>query len=155
MLEGDLANGVEGQARVVYRLLPGEADLEVGAVDRAADAIEEIPDSLGIGLVKTFFKTRIHRLQGKILARQGRGRAAEQLFMGAIEDTQQLPYDRARLLSSLALLHTEQGQGEKAGAELDEALDIFRQLGAGREVARTERMVTLLTSGTTSASGES
>lgn len=49
------------------------------------------------------------------------------------------PYAEARLLHQLGLLRQQQGEPEQAQERLEGALMIFRQLGARKDVERTEQ----------------
>lgn len=84
--------------------------------------------------------------QGMALARMGRTKEArEELEEGRERAaTAPHPYIEARILTELGLLDREEGEVDRARAQLSEALAIFRRLGAQKDVERAERELAAL-----------
>jgi tetratricopeptide (TPR) repeat protein len=120
------------------------AHLELGDVERAqqvvTDAIErlenegnrrEMPDAL--------------RIKGIVLSRQGRWDEAEKAFEEAVSLAKGMPepYAEARALYERGLMLRSSGRDGSMGAvperHLQDALAIFRRLGAQKDVERTEQ----------------
>jgi tetratricopeptide (TPR) repeat protein len=81
------------------------------------------------------------RVEGMVLTEQRRWDEAEQAFAEAIDRAVAMPYPsgRARALYEQGIMLTRKGELERAGRCLDEALAIFRQLGARLDVERAEK----------------
>jgi tetratricopeptide (TPR) repeat protein len=106
----------------------------VTAARTAAAAVERTRDQ-ALHLLEAL------RVQGMVLVRQGQTEEAAHTLTEGREKARSLPYPyaEARILYHLGLLEQERGETEQAQTRLEEALLIFRQLGAGRDVERTEQ----------------
>jgi Tfp pilus assembly protein PilF len=82
-------------------------------------------------------------VQGMVLIRQRRNQEAQGVLSEGLERACSMPYPymEARILEQMGLLETQRDQPELARARLEEALAIFRRLGAKKDVERLERMV--------------
>jgi tetratricopeptide (TPR) repeat protein len=127
------------------------ACLEEGAVDRAEALAEEgIQRATAVGSCHA--QVELQRVRGMVRARQGQWEAAERDFEKALSLARSLsyPYAAARSLYELGLMATQrmprfQGRLEKGQAGLEEALAIFRRLGAPKDVEQTERALSAAT----------
>jgi tetratricopeptide (TPR) repeat protein/DNA-binding XRE family transcriptional regulator len=80
------------------------------------------------------------RVQGMILGQQHQWEQADQIFAEAVSLAHAMPYPYAegRSLHEYGVLHVQCGEPEQARERLEEALAIFRHLGARPDVERTE-----------------
>lgn len=122
-----------------------EAHLRVGNLDRAEEIVAEAlarfrerDDRL--------LQTELLRVHGMLLARRERWEEAEAAFVEASSLAHRLPYPylEARSLSELGTMLTGRGELEDASRRLDEALAIFRRLGAAKDITRAERALAVL-----------
>jgi tetratricopeptide (TPR) repeat protein/DNA-binding XRE family transcriptional regulator len=155
LAEHDLAEGRPEQA--VSRLQPllgspehecprafpppvlAEAYLDLGEVAKAEDLV--------LQRVRRF---RAHghrralalwlRIQGKTLGQQQRWDEAERVFSEAasLADAMPYPYAEGRVLYESGLMQMQRGEPEQAPQRLEEALAIFRGLGAGPSIERAQ-----------------
>ncbi len=112
-------------------------DMET-AVDMAAQAVRRATaGSNGMVLADA------RRVQAMVAIRQGRwAEAAHDLDEGlSLARRLPYPYAEARLLYTYGELHAAQGAAGPARARLEEALAIFRRLGARQDVVRAERLL--------------
>jgi adenylate cyclase len=116
--------------------------LETGAVGRGAQVVAEalhgaqvIHDHLDLvqGLL----------VHGMVLMRRGATHEATSAFNEGLEIARALPFPHveARLLVQMGLLEQQRGNPVGARARLEEALLIFRRLGAKKDVEQTEDML--------------
>ncbi|HLJ69548.1 MAG TPA: tetratricopeptide repeat protein, partial [Chloroflexota bacterium] len=82
-------------------------------------------------------------VQGMVLIRQGRHQEAERVLTegAALAHEMPFPYFEARILVQLGILAQQQGKPEEARQRLEEALTIFRRLGAEKDVEQVEGML--------------
>jgi tetratricopeptide (TPR) repeat protein len=118
------------------------AHLEVGRLDEAAEiaaraSIRARADNVRPVLVEVL------RVQALIALRQGAWQVAEQSLDEGLGLTRGMPYPyaEARLLFLRGGLHRTQGATEPARQCLQDALAIFRRLGARRDVEHTEAVL--------------
>ena len=99
--------------------------------DRAVTRTREQPGLLVIALW----------VQGMVFVRQGRGEEADRVLTEGLALARSLPYPyvEARILFQLGTMHGQQHDPEQARERLEEALAIFRQLGASKDVERAEQ----------------
>jgi adenylate cyclase len=119
--------------------------LEEEAVGRAAQVVADALHSARrtqnqIELVQAL------RVHGMVLMRQGALEEAANAFQEGLEIASSLPYPyaEARILFKMGLLERKRGDPEGARARLDDALAIFRRLGALKDVEQTEQDVAKL-----------
>ena len=114
-----------------------EANLELGDVDRARELLAEI-DALPPGQSPQFLQAQSRRFR----ARLADGKEAERLFKGAAGLFRELaiPFYLARTQLEHAEWLTGRGRDTEAEPLIDEAREIFEQLGATPFVARTEKL---------------
>jgi flagellin-specific chaperone FliS len=76
-----------------------------------------------------------------ILARKERCEEAERSFAEAESLARSMPYlyAEARALHEHGKMHLQKEDGESAQKRLEEALEIFRRLGARKDVEQTEQ----------------
>ena len=81
------------------------------------------------------------RAQGMALARQHRWEDAENVFAEAVSLGRQMhfPEGEAEALYAYGLMYLQKGQPAMARKRLEEALAIFRRLGARAYIERTEQ----------------
>lgn len=116
------------------------AYLEAGAVERAEEVVAGAIDRARAG-EQRFHLLEALRVEGMIRRRQGRLEEAERAFWEALELARDLPYPyaQARVLSDLGLLAAVRGDPHATRAYLEQALAIFRRLGAKKDTERTEQ----------------
>lgn len=107
------------------------AYLELGEVDEAAAVVTQALARLRPENVRTVLVEAL-RVQAMVAMRQGRSDQAERAIEEGLSLAQRLPYPyaAARLLHVDGLLHAQNGAPARALARLDEAVTIFRRLGA-------------------------
>jgi class 3 adenylate cyclase/tetratricopeptide (TPR) repeat protein len=79
------------------------------------------------------------RVLGGVRARQGRWIEAEEILTRALEHLGPLRYLRARVLYSLGESYALEGKTNEAREQLQEALDLFQEIGAKRFADQTRR----------------
>ena len=86
------------------------------------------------------------RVQGMVLIRLGRHEEARQVLEEGLALAQGMPYPyaEARSLFQLGMMHVQQREAHQARSWLQEALAIFRRLGARVEIERTEALLATL-----------
>jgi tetratricopeptide (TPR) repeat protein len=114
--------------------------LEMGDVEQAEREVEEavqaaVGERLHLRLVEAL------RVQGMILAGKERCEEAERSFAEAESLARSMPYlyAEARALHEHGKMHLQKEDGESAQKRLEEALEIFRRLGARKDVEQTEQ----------------
>jgi tetratricopeptide (TPR) repeat protein len=115
------------------------AQLERGEAVRAlelTDAAER--ESREQGTV--FYLPEVLRIKGLALVCLGRSRDARAIWDEGREWARQMPnpYCEARICREMGALDAREGSREPARRHLQEALSIFRGLGAGKDMERTE-----------------
>lgn len=125
------------------------AHLELGETERALELAEQA--ERGHRALKTFlYLPEALRIRGMALRRLGRHpegiREARTMFTEGRERAAAMPspFTEARILIELGLLDHQEGQVAHAREQLQEALAIFQRLGAGKEIARAEQVLTEL-----------
>ncbi|MFE4369600.1 hypothetical protein ACFRMN_15460 [Streptomyces sp. NPDC056835] len=96
-----------------YRL--GEALAELGELERAAELLEEARTAAGrLGRVRLAARTGF--ALGGVLHRLGRGSAAHELYVAALDSARErgADHDEARILDALAALAEEEGRATEA-----------------------------------------
>jgi class 3 adenylate cyclase/tetratricopeptide (TPR) repeat protein len=88
-----------------------------------------------------FYLPEALRIKGMALARLGRMGEARKVLVEGRERAAAMPnpYTEARILVELGLLEEQDGVSPRANAQLQEALAIFRRLGALKDIERTQR----------------
>jgi adenylate cyclase len=83
------------------------------------------------------------QVQGMVLIRQGRNEQALRVLSEGLARARSMPcpYVEARILEQLGILQTQRGEPEQARARLEEALAIFRRLGAKKDIERLVEML--------------
>jgi hypothetical protein len=86
------------------------------------------------------------RVQALIALRQGEAQEAEHALEEglALARPMPYPYGEGRLLETYGLLHMQEQQAHLTRERLDEALTIFRRLGARKDIERTEQLLATL-----------
>jgi tetratricopeptide (TPR) repeat protein len=117
--------GVDDERRLGFPILAW-AYVEVGAVEQAEqladEAVRRVRAEAGLPLLLWWLE-----VQGRTLARQGRFEEAAVALQEGLELARSLsyPYDEARILEALG--------------RREEALALFRRLGASKDIERVER----------------
>ena len=113
--------------------------LEAEAVERAEEVVTEAIRRAR-AQKRRFHLLEALRVLGMVYVRQERFEEAGRAFQEGLELARSLPfpYAEARILYHLGLLERQRGELERAQERLEEALAIFRRLGAGKDVERTE-----------------
>jgi len=121
------------------------AYVEVDDLDRAEETAGRAL-TLAEERHQRLYVPEVRRVQGMILARQERWEGAKSSFEEAISLARAMsyPYAEARALYEYGVLRSRQGEPSQARERLEEALAIFRQLGAGKDVERTEEKLAAL-----------
>jgi len=116
------------------------AQLELGQLDQATDAVEQAlkrarPEEMRLVLVEAL------RVKALIALRRGEwDEAARSLEEGlALARAMPYPYAEARLLQVDGALHAQQGEPPAARERLEAARVLFARLGARMDIARVER----------------
>jgi tetratricopeptide (TPR) repeat protein len=130
----------EGPYTACLRTTLAWAYLEQGEVDRAEETAAR---GLAIAWERQnrLYVPGLLQVQGMVLSRQGKWDGAERVFAEAISLAQSMPYPyaEARALHEYGAMHIRKGEPEKARERLEEALAIFRRIGAKKDVERTEQ----------------
>lgn len=115
--------------------------LEAGNVPEAEALARRVLDRMRTNQEPTHVPDAL-RVLGMALARQGRGREAEETLREAISHAESLPYPLAegRSRCEYADLLLQGNRGDEAEAQITAALTIFRKLGAKPHVQRAERL---------------
>jgi len=135
----------QGGFTVSIRLILAWAYLERGDVAQAAalarDAVEVArAQQERLSLVDAL------RVQGMVLSRQEHWDEAERAFREGLELAHPMPYPyaEARILTEMGMLETVQNNAEQARDQLGEALAIFRQIGATKDIEKTAALLSRL-----------
>ncbi|HEX8917018.1 MAG TPA: tetratricopeptide repeat protein, partial [Chloroflexota bacterium] len=117
----------------------GEAYLDLGAVDRAFDLVQQALTGPQ-GEDQLLYTVEGLLIKGRTLTRQGHHTEAAAAFDECLSAAQSMPYPYivARVLFEWGLLNREQGQHDRARERLAESLAIFRRLGAAHDIERVE-----------------
>jgi tetratricopeptide (TPR) repeat protein len=85
-------------------------------------------------------------VQGMVLIRQGRDEEATGVLSEglALARSMPYPYREACILEQMGILQQQRDDPEQAQARLEEALAIFRRLGAKKDIERTEQTQVVL-----------
>jgi tetratricopeptide (TPR) repeat protein len=116
--------------------------LEAGEVERADEVVSNAVRRARAGQER-FYLLEALRVQGMVWMHQDRCEEAESAFQEGLELARSLPYPYAegRVLYEMGVLERQRGEPERAQERLDEALAIFRKLGAGKDIERTEHVL--------------
>jgi tetratricopeptide (TPR) repeat protein len=122
------------------------AYLELGEVAAAAEMVgQAITRIRAVGYYRTVL---VHALwvQAMVATRQGRWEDAERTLEEglALARSMPYPYAEARLLHVYGQMHAQMGEPVPARERLQEALAIFRRLGARKDAERAEKTLTAL-----------
>ncbi len=128
------SSGKEGRAAWWVLLILALAHLEVGDTDQAADVAREATtrahhDRDHIALADALW------VRAQVETRRGLWPEAERTLARPMP----YPFAEGRLLHAYGVLSQEKGEPRQARAYLEEALAIFRRLGARAEAARAQR----------------
>jgi tetratricopeptide (TPR) repeat protein len=124
-----------------------QARLELGDQEGAIKAIDEARQ-LAESPTGRFAMVDVLRVSGSIAIQQGRLTDAEEAFRNAVTLARALPipYAEACALRAHGRLSLQQGAGDDAATHLKAAALIFRRLGAERDVALTDTLVSAIDS---------
>jgi class 3 adenylate cyclase/tetratricopeptide (TPR) repeat protein len=138
-----------GDADVTY-LLPilAWAYLETGDASRAAQHAVEARDRATSGQNALVLVDAL-RIHGMVQGHEQQWEQAEQAFGEAVSLARSMPYPYAEACAfyEWGTIHVQQGKPEQARQQLQEALEIFRRLGARPYVERTEQALEKLDQG--------
>jgi adenylate cyclase len=121
------------------------AYLEMGEVDRAEETA-----SRGLAVAQErrhrLYVPGVLQMQGMILSRQRRWEEAARTLEEAVSLARSMPYPyaEARALHEYGVMFVQKGEQVAARERLEEALGIFRRLGAAKDVERTETALATL-----------
>jgi tetratricopeptide (TPR) repeat protein len=115
---------------------------ELGDTKRAEETVQAAGARTAVScspLVLMYWR----RIHGVILAQQEQWEEAGHAFADALSMSQRVPcpYAEARTLSEWARSHLRRGERKRARERSDEALTIFKRLGAQPFIERTEQML--------------
>ncbi len=121
------------------------AQLEQGETERALE-LTDAAERESREQKTVFYLPEVLRIKGAALARLGRNDEARAIWTEGQEWARRIPnpYCEARILRELGMLDRREGLREAARRHLQEALDIFHRLGAGKDVEGTERELAAL-----------
>jgi tetratricopeptide (TPR) repeat protein len=125
-----------------------EALLDSGNVERAASIVDEgIRDTRASGRRMALMDWL--RLRAALLIRGGRWNEACAVLEEGIALARQMPhlYGEGRILHAMGQMHAARGEAGQARERWEEALGIFRRLGARPSIERTERALNALAPG--------
>jgi DNA-binding CsgD family transcriptional regulator len=141
MIDRALEEAPDDIARV--RLLPamGRIALETGDLAAARRAVDDLATAERGRPAPLLTATRA-RLDGEVRLAGGDPRSALAILRDAESTWRELdaPYDAARVRASIADALRRMGDADSATLEFDAALRTFRELGAGPDVERVERL---------------
>jgi adenylate cyclase len=115
------------------------AQLERGEVDRA-EGLAEKAVRRGREQHEQLVLADALRVQGMVLTRLGRHDEAKQVLEEglALARTMRYPYAEARTLFQLGMMHLQRHESPQARSRLQDALVIFKRLGAKKDTEQTE-----------------
>lgn len=116
-----------------------EAHLRVGNLERAEEIVAQALARFQ-SRDDRLRQTELLRVQGMLLAKHERWQEAEAAVAEAISLAHRLPYPylEASSLYEIGTMLARRGDLEGGSSRLAEALEIFRRLGARKDVERTE-----------------
>jgi tetratricopeptide (TPR) repeat protein len=116
--------------------------LELGQLEQAEDASKQAVATATAGQQR-FYLIHALRVQGMVLTRQQRWDEAHQALERAVglADMISSPHARGRALYELGRMHRAKGERETARARLNDALAIFRDLGAVEDAKQAEGLL--------------
>jgi DNA-binding NarL/FixJ family response regulator len=111
---------------------------DVPAARAAANELSEIAAALD----SLFLRAAAAHAVGAVLLAEGDARAASAALHGGMDAWQELgvPYEEARTRVLIALACRKLGDDDSAAMEFDAAIQVFNQLGAGPDLARTQAL---------------
>jgi tetratricopeptide (TPR) repeat protein len=121
------------------------AYLELGEMDRAEETAQR-----GLTIARErqngLWAPDVLRVQGMILARRGRWQEAEAVLREAVSlaRTMPYPYAEARALYECGMMHIRREDPQAARQPLQDAVAIFRRLGAQKDLEPAEQAVVAL-----------
>ncbi|MBV9279401.1 MAG: hypothetical protein JOZ41_04920, partial [Chloroflexi bacterium] len=138
---------VEEEGAALPLLLPvlAWAHLGLGDAERALELAERAErEARGRGTL--LYLPEALRIKGMALLRVGWTKEAREVLTEGRERARAMPnpYTEARTLVELGLLDRQEEERERAREQLEEALAIFRQLGARKDIERSEQELAAL-----------
>jgi tetratricopeptide (TPR) repeat protein len=117
-----------------------DAYLALGETDRAEEILARGMAEAG-AQDNQLARLRWLQLQGSILAKRGDTEGSLRSFVEAVTSARTMPhpYEKARAMYAWGTALSESGDPGAGREQLEQALAIFRRLGAGPEADRTER----------------
>ncbi len=136
---------VAGDLTIEVQSILAWALLEAGALERADQVATVALQRARVSQLDLYLAPAL-RISGMVLVRQGATEEAVRAFDEGLGIARALPfpYEEARILFQLGWLEQQRGNPEKARVRLDDALVIFRRLGALKDVEHTEREIARL-----------
>ncbi len=121
------------------------AQLEAGQIHQAAVTVGEALERARRGTCRLAW-AQLLRVRALVLLRQERWDEAEQALEEGLALTRSMPYPHGegRLLEVYGRLHLARGDAAAARACLEDALAIFRRLGARADIASAEQLLATL-----------
>lgn len=118
------------------------SSLELGAARRGLELAQEAERTIRERQMLLYLPEAL-RIQGMALARLGRIEEARSALSEGLERARgmPLPYTEARILTELGLLACREGQNRQSTELLDDALAIFRRLGAAKDAERATELL--------------
>ena len=122
-----------------------QAYLELGRETEAQDIVAEVLSAAGAE-EKLYALVEALSVQGLVLTRQRRWEEAERVLDESLWHARSLPYPfgEAQTFHAWGRMHAERGEAERARERLEEAILIFRRLGAQPYAKRTEQALARL-----------
>ncbi|PZR99009.1 MAG: hypothetical protein DLM70_16185, partial [Chloroflexi bacterium] len=129
-------------------LLPAlaRAHLAAGGEEHVRRAAEVAERAVTVTRSQAGFLPDALCVQGMVLTAQGRLEEADQSLTEGLERARSLPYPyvEGRILVEMAAVHRQRGESEGERERLQEALAIFRRLGARKDVERVEEALSAI-----------
>jgi len=119
--------------------------LELGDLNRSVETVQQ-----GLRIARErrngLWVPDVLRVQGMILARRGRWEEAEEAFREAVSlaRTMPYPYAEARALYECGMMHVRREDPQAACQPLQDAVAIFRRLGAQKDLEPAEQALAAL-----------
>ncbi len=125
------------------RLLAAFVEIMLAAHDvRTARAAADELSEIAAALDSLFLRAAAAHAVGAVLLAEGDARAASAALHQGMDAWHELeaPYEEARTRVLMALACRQLGDDDSADLEFDAASQVFRQLGAGPDLARTQAL---------------
>jgi tetratricopeptide (TPR) repeat protein/transcriptional regulator with XRE-family HTH domain len=145
-LRATLANGIEGQHEMDWKVSLAKALLASADLESASTLIEVVLANPASCALRQYAVNALQVL-GMVRTAQSRWEEAGAALQEALELACDLRWHRPRVLHELGIMYAAKGEVSEARSCFEEALAMFQELGAKPHVERTKRVLTTLSTG--------